>query len=75
MGVTMGDEMKDETTSRQLKCAYCRTRIERAGNPHFPFCTDHCRLLDLSKWLNEEYSVPALITERDVPLIMQVVEE
>jgi len=24
-----------------------------------PFCSKRCKLLDLSRWLNEEYRVPA----------------
>ncbi|NLW84574.1 MAG: DNA gyrase inhibitor YacG [Phycisphaerae bacterium] len=27
--------------------------------PHFPFCSERCRLLDLGAWLDERYSVPA----------------
>ena len=25
--------------------------------PHFPFCSDRCRLIDLGKWFDEEYRV------------------
>jgi hypothetical protein len=35
-----------------------RTPAPRAENPAFPFCSDRCRLLDLGKWLGEEYRVP-----------------
>jgi len=27
-------------------------------NRAFPFCSDRCRLVDLGKWLGEEYRVP-----------------
>ncbi len=37
-------------------CAYC-------GRPSvpdfFPFCSDRCRLIDLSGWFNEVYTIPA----------------
>ena len=59
----------ENNPERVLKCSYCRRKIERGGNPHFPFCSDHCRMLDLSKWLNEEYSLTAPITERDVSVV------
>ena len=28
-------------------------------NPHRPFCSDRCRLIDLSRWFDESYAVPA----------------
>jgi uncharacterized protein len=30
----------------------------RAENRAFPFCSDRCRLVDLAKWLGEEYRIP-----------------
>ena len=64
----------DDGSKRILKCSNCRSPIEREGNCHFPFCSDHCRLIDLSKWLNEEYSVPVLMTERDVDLVQEAIK-
>ena len=30
----------------------------RQENAAYPFCSDRCRLVDLAKWLGEEYRVP-----------------
>ena len=30
----------------------------RPVNRSSPFCSDRCRLVDLAKWLGEEYRVP-----------------
>jgi endogenous inhibitor of DNA gyrase (YacG/DUF329 family) len=30
----------------------------RASNPAFPFCSARCKLLDLGKWLGEDYRIP-----------------
>jgi endogenous inhibitor of DNA gyrase (YacG/DUF329 family) len=30
-----------------------------ADNASFPFCSDRCKVIDLSKWLSNEYSIPA----------------
>jgi endogenous inhibitor of DNA gyrase (YacG/DUF329 family) len=46
------------------RCPICRTPIEWEGNPHRPFCSDRCRLLDLGAWASERYRVPG---ERVVP--------
>jgi endogenous inhibitor of DNA gyrase (YacG/DUF329 family) len=29
-----------------------------AGNRAFPFCSPRCKLLDLGKWLDEDYRIP-----------------
>ncbi len=29
----------------------------RPGNRAYPFCSDRCKLLDLGKWLGEEYRI------------------
>lgn len=41
------------------KCPVCRKPARpRAENRSAPFCSDRCRLIDLGKWLGEEYRVP-----------------
>jgi uncharacterized protein len=40
-------------------CTLCgRSVAPREENPAFPFCSDRCRLVDLGKWLGEEYRIP-----------------
>jgi hypothetical protein len=41
----------------KVKCPTCKAKTDWNGNEFRPFCSDRCRLLDLGKWLNEEYSV------------------
>jgi hypothetical protein len=31
--------------------------VEWHGNPHRPFCSERCRLIDLGTWLDEGYRV------------------
>ncbi len=42
-------------------CPTCRDVV--TGNTQsatcFPFCSDRCQLLDLGRWLNEDYRIPA----------------
>ena len=43
----------------KLRCHICGQEcgaIEE--NEFFPFCSARCRLIDLGKWLSEEYSIP-----------------
>ncbi len=40
-------------------CFICgRPVAPRPENRAYPFCSDRCRLLDLSRWLGEEYRIP-----------------
>lgn len=49
----------------EVRCPTCRTKIEWEGNPFRPFCSERCKLLDLGKWLAEEYRVPVADDESE----------
>lgn len=53
----------------QVRCPRCGVPREWAGNPHRPFCSVTCRLVDLGDWLDERYRVagPELSTESEPP--------
>jgi endogenous inhibitor of DNA gyrase (YacG/DUF329 family) len=40
------------------KCPTCDKQVEWQDNPFRPFCSERCKLIDLSKWVSEEYRVP-----------------
>lgn len=40
------------------KCPTCNKQIPSQDNPFRPFCSERCKLIDLSKWVSEEYRVP-----------------
>jgi len=42
-----------------MKCPNCGKPAEWQDNPHRPFCSERCRLIDFGRWANEEYRVPA----------------
>ncbi len=47
-----------------MTCPICqRSARPRAENRSFPFCSERCKAVDLGRWLNEEYRVPALDTD------------
>jgi hypothetical protein len=45
-----------ETMTRS-RCPACRREFVWQGNPHRPFCSLACRLIDLGTWLDEGYRV------------------
>ncbi|HJU53516.1 MAG TPA: DNA gyrase inhibitor YacG [Pyrinomonadaceae bacterium] len=40
-------------------CPTCGKTAEWQDNPHRPFCSERCKLIDFGRWANEEYRVPA----------------
>lgn len=42
----------------KLKCPTCGRETEWEGNPFRPFCSERCKLIDLGKWLTEQYRIP-----------------
>jgi endogenous inhibitor of DNA gyrase (YacG/DUF329 family) len=38
-------------------CPRCDRAIGWRGNPHRPFCSLSCRLIDLGVWLDERYRI------------------
>ena len=47
--------MSARTRSR---CPTCRAEVDRARCAMWPFCSERCRMVDLGRWLGEEYRVP-----------------
>lgn len=41
-----------------MKCPTCGQPVKWEDNPHRPFCSERCKLIDFGRWANEEYSVP-----------------
>ena len=43
----------------RVTCPTCHASTPWDGNPHRPFCSLTCRLIDLGVWLDERYRIPA----------------
>ncbi len=41
------------------RCPVCDAPVDLQTTPTVPFCSDRCRLVDLGRWLDESYGVPA----------------
>lgn len=42
----------------KTRCPTCRGVAVKDGNKVFPFCNERCQMVDLGRWLTEEYRVP-----------------
>lgn len=49
----------------QVRCPVCKRKTTWEENPHRPFCSERCKLIDLGKWASEEYKVPDENAEND----------
>jgi uncharacterized protein len=44
----------------QIKCPSCgKQHTYSTENPNRPFCSERCKQIDLGRWANEEYAIPA----------------
>jgi hypothetical protein len=41
-----------------MKCPTCDKPVDWKDNPFRPFCSERCKLIDLGRWVSEEYRVP-----------------
>jgi uncharacterized protein len=44
-----------------MRCPTCRAPVAKdAARPNklFPFCSERCHLVDLGRWLGEDYRIP-----------------
>lgn len=41
----------------KLKCSTCGRPVDFFAPPMGPFCSDRCKMVDLGKWLGEEYKI------------------
>ena len=44
---------------KATRCPTCKREATKDGNKFYPFCTERCQLVDLGRWLEEEYRIPA----------------
>ena len=49
-----------------VKCPTCRKETSWENNPHRPFCSDRCQLIDLGAWVEERYKIPGDDLEIDI---------
>ncbi|OGQ80788.1 MAG: DNA gyrase inhibitor YacG [Deltaproteobacteria bacterium RIFCSPLOWO2_12_FULL_60_19] len=53
---------------RVVRCPICRSEVSWEDNPHRPFCSERCRLLDLGGWIEDRYRIPGKNVEpEDIP--------
>jgi endogenous inhibitor of DNA gyrase (YacG/DUF329 family) len=41
----------------RIICPICKNKTTWEDNPWRPFCSERCKLIDLGKWVTEEYRI------------------
>ncbi len=51
------------------RCAICDREVRYAGvlPALYPFCSPRCKLVDLGKWLREQYAIDRDLNTEDAP--------
>jgi endogenous inhibitor of DNA gyrase (YacG/DUF329 family) len=44
---------------RTFRCSICAKRVRYDGRlpALYPFCSERCKMVDLGRWFNEQYSI------------------
>jgi len=53
---------------KKYRCAICGKETEYSGGlpDLYPFCSDHCRMVDLGLWFREAYSIDRDLRPEDL---------
>ncbi len=53
-----------------IKCPSCNKAVAwLISNPHRPFCSERCQLIDLGEWADENRSIPVDPDHDDITAI------
>jgi uncharacterized protein len=54
----------------KVRCPICQRVLQGQSTaewPQYPFCSDRCRLIDLGRWLGEDYRFAADAEDEATP--------
>jgi endogenous inhibitor of DNA gyrase (YacG/DUF329 family) len=55
-----------------MVCPICKKPVDepesgKPAPPHYPFCSERCKLIDLGRWLDGRYQIPESGDEESNP--------
>ena len=54
-------------TERIVRCPTCAKSVRwHSSNPHRPFCSDRCRIIDLGGWASETHRIPGESVDENI---------
>ncbi len=61
------------TPEPSTPCPTCKEAVSRGGSPAWPFCSSRCQMVDLGRWMKEDYRIPDKTQSADVEAAAQAV--
>lgn len=59
---------KPGSAPRKIHCPQCGSlTVWHESNPHRPFCSERCKLIDFGQWANEGYRIPQALDDANAP--------
>ena len=52
--------------AKVVACPICHQKGAWLESPFSPFCSERCKMVDLGKWLGEEYRLASPLTVEDL---------
>ncbi|MBL7664936.1 MAG: DNA gyrase inhibitor YacG [Bacteriovoracaceae bacterium] len=55
-----------------VKCSHCEKEFSYYTSKFRPFCSERCKMVDLGRWLSEEYAIPVVkktVEDAETPTI------
>ncbi len=56
----MSDRVPPAPAAAKRKCPICESPFDLSQTEAPPFCSQRCKLIDLGRWLDEGYGLPAV---------------
>lgn len=44
--------------TQHMQCPICKKAFDADQSTAVPFCSERCRMIDLGRWLGEQYGMP-----------------
>lgn len=68
-------KMKEMSQPTHVSCPTCQRKGPWKELSTNPFCSDRCKMVDLGKWLGEEYRIASPLTGEDLLELDDLSEE
>jgi uncharacterized protein len=52
--------------AKEIPCPTCRQKGAWFATPFGPFCSERCKMVDLGRWLGEDYRIASPLTVEDL---------
>ncbi len=70
-----GARAKPSPSKHTIKCPTCGASVDYFADPLGPFCSSRCKMVDLGRWLGEEYRISEPLRADDFGALDELPEQ